>query len=83
MIGSGDFLQTMATTGNLALWTTVILLIIGLPVAYFLAYGDFKGKSAVEALICMPMVLPCLLKCSVYLFPNTESIIAVEPQSLL
>ncbi len=58
MIGSGDFLQTMATTGNLALWTTVILLIIGLPVAYFLAYGDFKGKSAVEALICMPMVLP-------------------------
>ena len=58
MLGSVDFLQTMATTGNLALWTTVILLIIGLPVAYFLAYGDFKGKSAVEALICMPMVLP-------------------------
>ena len=48
----------MAPTGNLALWPPVIFLIIGLPVAYFLAYGDFKGKSAVEALICMPMVLP-------------------------
>ena len=58
MIANADFIQTMATTGNLALWTTIILLIIGLPIAYFLAYGDFKGKSAVEALICMPMVLP-------------------------
>ena len=53
-----DFLQTILTTGNLALWTTIILLIIGLPIAYLLSYNDFKGKSAIEAIICMPMVLP-------------------------
>ncbi len=58
MIENVDFMQTMATTANLALWTTMILLVIGLPAAYALAYNDFKGKSAVEALICMPMVLP-------------------------
>ncbi len=53
-----DFLQTIWTTGRLAFWTTVILLIIGLPVAYLLSYTNFRGKSALEAIICMPMVLP-------------------------
>lgn len=58
MMTDNDFLQTILTTGNLALWTTIILLIIGLPIAYLLSYNDFKGKSAIEAIICMPMVLP-------------------------
>ncbi len=58
MITENDFLQTILTTGNLALWTTVILLMIGMPIAYILSYSDFKGKSALEAIICMPMVLP-------------------------
>ncbi len=58
MMCDNDFLETILTTGNLALWTTIILLIIGLPIAYVLSYNDFKGKSAIEAIICMPMVLP-------------------------
>lgn len=58
MIENSDFIQTIVTTANLALWTTVILLIVGLPAAYALAYNEFRGKSAIEALICMPMVLP-------------------------
>lgn len=53
-----DFLQTLITTGRLAFWTTFILLIIGLPIAYFLAYSRFKLKPVIEALISMPMVLP-------------------------
>ena len=57
MITDSDFLQTIFTTGNLALWTTIILLIIGLPVAYFLSYTDFHGKSVNVFIICMPMVL--------------------------
>ena len=52
MFANADFIQTMATTGNLAIWTTIILLVIGLPVAYALAYNEFRGKSAIEALIC-------------------------------
>ena len=53
-----EFLQTLLTTGRLAFWTTLILLIIGLPIAYLLSYNEFRGKSALEALISMPMVLP-------------------------
>ena len=58
MFANADFIQTLATTCNLAIWTTIILLVIGLPVAYALTYNEFRGKSAIEALICMPMVFP-------------------------
>jgi molybdate transport system permease protein len=53
-----DFLATLLLTGKMALYTTVILLLIGLPVAYWLSYCRFKLKFFVEALVCMPMVLP-------------------------
>lgn len=53
-----DFIQTLLLTGKLALWTTAILFLIGLPIAYWLAYTRFWFKSVVEALISMPMVLP-------------------------
>ncbi|WP_071146733.1 molybdate ABC transporter permease subunit [Bacteroides ihuae] len=55
---NNDFVQTLITTGKLAFWTTLILFILGLPIAYFLAYSRFRLKSVVEALISMPMVLP-------------------------
>lgn len=53
-----EFFQTLRTTGSLAFWTTLILFIIGLPTAYFLAYTRWKIKPIIETLICMPMVLP-------------------------
>jgi molybdate transport system permease protein len=53
-----DFLNTLLLTGKLAGWTTVILFVIGFPIAYLLAYRRFPLKSVVEALISMPMVLP-------------------------
>lgn len=53
-----DFISTLLLTGKLAGWTTVILFIIGLPLAYLLAYNRFWFKSVIEALISMPMVLP-------------------------
>jgi molybdate transport system permease protein len=53
-----DFYITLYITAKLALLTTTILFIIGLPLAYFLAYSKFKGKPIVEALISMPLVLP-------------------------
>jgi molybdate transport system permease protein len=55
---SPDFLQTLLLTGKLAIWTTVLLLLIGFPLAYLLAYQRFPLKSLVEALISIPMVLP-------------------------
>lgn len=53
-----EFLQTMLLTGRLAISTTVLLLILGFPLAYLLAYKRFFMKAVVEALINMPMVLP-------------------------
>jgi molybdate transport system permease protein len=53
-----DFINTLLLTGKLAGWTTVILFIIGFPMAYLLAYKRFWFKPIVEALISMPLVLP-------------------------
>lgn len=55
---NSDFMQTLITTGKLAFWTTLILFILGLPIAYFFAYSRFRLKAVIEALISMPMVLP-------------------------
>lgn len=53
-----EFLQTILLTLKLAGSTTVILIVIGLPFAYWLAYTKIKLKPLVEALVSMPMVLP-------------------------
>ena len=53
-----DFINTLLLTGRLAGWTTVILFVIGFPIAYLLAYRRFPLKAVVEALISMPLVLP-------------------------
>lgn len=43
---------------KLALITTIILLVIGIPVAYWLSGKSTMPKILVEALITMPLVLP-------------------------
>ncbi|MEO8471632.1 MAG: molybdate ABC transporter permease subunit [Chryseolinea sp.] len=45
-------------TGKLALVSTVILFVISLPLAYWLAYSDFRGKFIVDALVNLPLILP-------------------------
>ncbi|MCX7759896.1 MAG: molybdate ABC transporter permease subunit [Hydrogenothermaceae bacterium] len=45
-------------TFKVAFITTFLLLIIGIPTAYFLAYSNLKIKSAIEALTALPLVLP-------------------------
>ena len=53
-----DFINTLLLTGKLATWTTIVLFLIGMPLAYLLAYKHFWFKSLLEAFISMPMVLP-------------------------
>ena len=53
-----SFVQTIWLTIKLAVSTTVILAIIGLPFSYWLTYTRIKLKPLVEALVSMPMVLP-------------------------
>lgn len=43
---------------KLAVSTTVILVVIGLPFAWWLAYTKVRIKPLIEALVSMPMVLP-------------------------
>lgn len=43
---------------QLSLFTTAILLVLGIPLAWLLAYHRFKSKAVVETLITLPLVLP-------------------------
>jgi molybdate transport system permease protein len=52
-----DYLALYVTL-KLALITTVVLMILAAPVAYFLAFYRFPGKSLAEALIYLPLALP-------------------------
>jgi molybdate transport system permease protein len=51
---AGPFLLSL----ELAAWTTVLMLPIGFVLARTLAWRRFPGRSAVEALIALPLVLP-------------------------
>ena len=45
-------------TLKLAMVTTIILLIIGIPLAYWLSKTTSKFKIFIEAIISLPLVLP-------------------------
>ena len=45
-------------TAKVALITTLILLVIAIPLAYWLAYTKSRIKPVVETLVSMPLVLP-------------------------
>jgi molybdate transport system permease protein len=45
-------------TAKLALITTLILLLLAIPLCYWLAYSRFRFKAVIEAIISLPLVLP-------------------------
>lgn len=51
-------LAPITLTLKLALITTALLLVFGLPLAWWLSRGRSLGKIIVEAIITMPLVLP-------------------------
>ncbi len=53
-----DYWQTLRLTLALAACTTALLLVLGLPLAYALAYGRSRFKPLVEAVVSLPLVLP-------------------------
>jgi molybdate transport system permease protein len=53
-----EFLETMALTFKLAAVTTIILLLIGIPLAAFLVFSKMRFKSIIETIVSMPLVLP-------------------------
>ena len=53
-----EFISTMALTFKLAAVTTVILLVISIPLAAFLVFSTMRFKSIIETIVSMPLVLP-------------------------
>ena len=50
--------QAFLLTVKLAVLVTAILLVLGLPIAYWLTYSRRRWKFLVEAVVGMPLVLP-------------------------
>ncbi|HHQ41025.1 MAG TPA: molybdate ABC transporter permease subunit [Chromatiales bacterium] len=55
---SPDDLQALGTTLRLALVSTLVLLLLGTPLAWWLARTRARLRPAVEALVALPLVLP-------------------------
>ena len=43
---------------KLAACVSAILMIVGMPVAYWLAYSNWRGKFLLESIVALPLVLP-------------------------
>ena len=50
--------QTFRVTLELALTVSAILLVIGLPIAYWIAFSRRRWKFLIEAVVALPIVLP-------------------------
>ena len=50
--------QTFGLTLELAVIVSAILLLLGLPIAYWIAFSRWRWKFLVEAIVSLPIVLP-------------------------
>ncbi len=50
--------QTFELTLQLALTVSLVLIVIGLPIAYWIAFSRARWKFLVEAVVALPIVLP-------------------------
>jgi molybdate transport system permease protein len=48
----------IAVTFKLALLTAAVLLVVGLPIAYWLTFSKWRWKFIVESVVALPLVLP-------------------------
>ena len=55
---TADLVQSIAITAALAGVVTLILLIVALPLSWWLAHTRRRGAALVEALVALPLVLP-------------------------
>ena len=48
----------LGVSTRLSLMTMVVLLSVGIPIAYWIAFSKWRGKFLVEAIVALPLVLP-------------------------
>ncbi len=53
-----DILQPLLLTFKLAVIVTAILFVLGVPLAYWIAFSKNRFKYVIETLVTMPLVLP-------------------------
>ncbi len=53
-----EFWPPVRLTLQLALWSTGLLLLLGTPIAWWLARTDMRWKEVVAAVVALPLVLP-------------------------
>lgn len=51
-------MESLWLSMKLAASVTAILLVVGMPVAYWLAYSGWRGKFLLESVVALPLVLP-------------------------
>src|SRR5579859_8203712 len=51
-------MNSLSLSLELAVSVAVILLMIGMPVAYWLAFSNWRGKFLLESVVALPLVLP-------------------------
>src|SRR5262252_9849562 len=51
-------MNSLSLSFELAGCVAAILLLIGIPVAYWLAFSDWRGKFLLESVVALPLVLP-------------------------
>lgn len=52
------FWQSIGVTLRLAAWTTLLLLMIGLPIAYWLNYTRSRFATLLQSIVALPLALP-------------------------
>lgn len=57
MLSEYDLMAFMVTL-KLAVISTLVLLVLGTPLAWWLAHSRFRYKAVIEAVIALPLVLP-------------------------
>src|ERR1700693_1572278 len=51
-------MEALILSVRLAACVSVILLLIGMPIAYWLTYWNWRGKFLLEAIVALPLGLP-------------------------
>jgi molybdate transport system permease protein len=51
-------MESLLLSIRLAVCVSLILFVIGMPLAYWLAYSRWRGKFLVESIVALPLVLP-------------------------
>ncbi len=60
--------EALRVSLTVSLWAAAACLLLGLPLAWFMARVEFRGKSVVRAMVMLPMVLPPVVAGTALLF---------------